>query len=381
MKIRQSIIAFTMLVLAQQSNCQTIDTLLQIGNHKIHFHIIKGRGIPVLFESGAGDDGSVWQPILKPIADITEATLITYDRAGFGNSTLDTINTDPSKHGIISGLEDLEVGLEKLGYDKKIMLVSHSYGGYFTTLYSNKHPDRVQTIVLIDVMHNFENRYADQDVKEHEEETKTLKKSNPGFYYLATNISQTAKIMSKISIPKDIPVVDMVDGISFFDDTSMANYWKECHRDFVAEHPKSISIIASGCGHYIWNENPGLVVATIAKSYAETLSDTLKNIVLQRDLNYAILSLCETVQDQHSENSLNLWGYDLLARGDSIKALEIFRLNTSLNPESWNAYDSYGEALLKFNRKEEAINMYKKSVELNPENENGQKVLAELLKK
>lgn len=57
------------------------------------------------------------------------------------------------------------------------------------------------------------------------------------------------------------------------------------------------------------------------------------------------------------------------------EALETFKANTRLFPNSWNVYDSYGEALLKYGQKEEAIKMYKKSVQLNPDNQNGKKVL------
>ena len=46
---------------------QTIDTLINVGNHKLHFNIIKGKGTPFLFEAGNGDDGSVWQSIANEI--------------------------------------------------------------------------------------------------------------------------------------------------------------------------------------------------------------------------------------------------------------------------------------------------------------------------
>lgn len=36
---------------------QTGDTLIDVGTHRLHFHIIKGKGLPIVFESGGGDDG------------------------------------------------------------------------------------------------------------------------------------------------------------------------------------------------------------------------------------------------------------------------------------------------------------------------------------
>lgn len=81
------------------------------------------------------------------------------------------------------------------------------------------------------------------------------------------------------------------------------------------------------------------------------------------------------------EDELNNWGYRMMANGQQKEALEIFRLNVHLFPESWNAYDSYGEILLKMGDKIKAVEMYKRSIALNPDNENGKKVLSEIISK
>lgn len=83
-------ISLICIVIFNLAEAQTIDTLIDVGGHKLHFNIIKGKGTPILFESGNGDDGSVWQPILDNIYKATNATLITYDRAGLGKSEIDT---------------------------------------------------------------------------------------------------------------------------------------------------------------------------------------------------------------------------------------------------------------------------------------------------
>ncbi len=60
---------------------QTLDTMIDIGSYKLHFYIVKGKGAPILFESGNGADATTWKSILNNIHDATGATLITYDRA------------------------------------------------------------------------------------------------------------------------------------------------------------------------------------------------------------------------------------------------------------------------------------------------------------
>jgi len=95
---------------------QTIDTLIDVGGYKLHFDIIKGKGIPILFEAGGGEDATTWKKIIHPIAERTATTLITYDRAGFGKSTFDT-----ARHGILNGMTGLETALKKLGYDHLLL--------------------------------------------------------------------------------------------------------------------------------------------------------------------------------------------------------------------------------------------------------------------
>jgi CubicO group peptidase (beta-lactamase class C family) len=78
------------------------------------------------------------------------------------------------------------------------------------------------------------------------------------------------------------------------------------------------------------------------------------------------------------ENELNDWAYRVMSTDKIREAIELFRLNAALYPESWNVYDSLGEALLKAGKKAEAIQMYQRSVELNPNNNGGKKILERL---
>lgn len=78
------------------------------------------------------------------------------------------------------------------------------------------------------------------------------------------------------------------------------------------------------------------------------------------------------------ENMINGFGYELLGSGKVSEAIEIFKFNVELFPESFNVYDSLGEAYMKSGDKKNAIKNYKKSLELNPDNENGREMLTKL---
>lgn len=82
--------------------------------------------------------------------------------------------------------------------------------------------------------------------------------------------------------------------------------------------------------------------------------------------------------DSFEESMMNRLGYSLLDMQARDAAVEIFRLNTTLYPESWNAYDSLGEGLAVLGKTDEAISSYQKSLDLNPENANGRQMLRKL---
>lgn len=72
---------------------------------------------------------------------------------------------------------------------------------------------------------------------------------------------------------------------------------------------------------------------------------------------------------QALENDLNDWAYRMLNGGGKPKeALEIFKLNVFLYPNSANVYDSVAEAYEANGFRELAIKNYKRSLELDPKN-------------
>ena len=357
---------------------QTIDTLVDAGNYKLHFYIVKGQGTPILFEAGGGDDASVWSGLLKPVSELTGTTLVTYDRPGFGKSTLDT-----NKHGLLNGVLGLETALHRLGYDKDIILVAHSQGAFSATVYAYRHPDKVKGAVLIDGSSScwFDSRLGALQ-RQNDIDKIALKTTRPGLYFQYGDLTNNVKLVRESLFPVNISLIDLVSGRPPFDNSADAEDWKRCHEEFVSAANNRAGITAYDCGHYVFIDNPALVVNSIAKVYAATLDAKSKAMLISEALDYNINVANETkkaeVLSRHSENYLNSWGYSLIKEGKNKEALTVFKLNTLLYPDSWNAFDSYGEALLKSGEKQGAIKMYEKSVELNPNNENGKKILQQL---
>ncbi len=245
-----------------QVNSQTIDTLVEVGGYQLHFNIIKGLGIPILFESGGGHDGAVWTDIVKRLHKVTNATLITYDRAGMGKSSIDT-----SDINILSEVKGLENGLKKLGYTNNLLLVAHSFGGAYANFFSSRNEHKVLGAVLLDI--TLSCFMTSEKVKEltqpYEKELSTLKNKSIGTYYLLVNYEKSITLLKKTPFPSKIPAIVIGSDIPQFKGLDSIT-WKSCQKTF-GELPNHQFILAKKSGHYIYLDDPELVTKEIVKLY------------------------------------------------------------------------------------------------------------------
>jgi tetratricopeptide (TPR) repeat protein len=79
-----------------------------------------------------------------------------------------------------------------------------------------------------------------------------------------------------------------------------------------------------------------------------------------------------------NEGEINNLGYQMMQSGKTDDAIEIFKFNVEMFPNSANVYDSLGEAYLAKGDKENALINYKKSVELDPKSTSGLEALKKL---
>ena len=361
-------------LLSAIASAQTIDTLLNVNDGcRLHFTIIKGKGDPILFESGAGDNGSIWKGITPQIAEITDATVITYDRLGFGKDSW------KSPIGFGNEIKALELGLQKLGYaNMELLLVSHSMGGMYSSYYASRHPNEVKAAVFIEASTTC---------------SWSILFKNSAFISKNKNdlndLNNMLDTVIKYPMPLDIPLIDIVRENSEPDvdrnTDSINNYnWFNCHEKFVAQSSKRKSLLAYGCGHGVFLDNPSLVINTVVTQYANYVAPEQKAIIFEKAYALTLKTINENNKNElkygRSEEELNEWGYFLLGNNEIKKAIEIFKFNVTLNPESWNVYDSLGEAYLKAGEKGLAIKNYKKSLQLNPKNEHAAEILSQVHK-
>lgn len=118
---------------------------------------------------------------------------------------------------------------------------------------------------------------------------------------------------------------------------------------------------------------------SVVRVYAQTMVRDGAN----KALTCLNLLKADTLHYYFSEREMNQLGYEFLyfaAFPDHKQlAVETFKVNMLLFPESYNTYDSYAEALADTGNKQDAILMYRKSIEMNPGNQGGIAALKRLL--
>jgi pimeloyl-ACP methyl ester carboxylesterase len=121
--------------------------MIDIGGRSIHLDC-RGTGSPtVVFEAGYGVTGSLtWDLVHDQIATTTRAC--AYDRAGIMWS--DPKGSPQSGDAIA---EDLHATLAAAGEKGPFLLVAHSMGGPYATIYTKKYPSQVAGLVLVDASH------------------------------------------------------------------------------------------------------------------------------------------------------------------------------------------------------------------------------------
>ena len=135
-------------------------------------------------------------------------------------------------------------------------------------------------------------------------------------------------------------------------------------------------LVNSIAREYGWKYTPPKSSAAVALSLVEMTRGTQAAI-----REYSYLKQAAASQYDFHEGTLNQFGYQLLDKGKTEDAIQVFQLNVQEYPESWNCYDSLGEAYMKAGQKELAIRNYSKSIKLNPDNKGGIDMLKKLEQK
>lgn len=128
------------------------DQLVDIGDGRSIHVRVRGQGGPtVVIETGLGSRSYSWHGIQDELAE--RATVVTYERAGYGWSTPGAWPLTVDKV-----VDDLQAVVRALELPEPLILVGHSLGGIYVRAFAKRHPEEVAGLVFVDSSHEDQNR-------------------------------------------------------------------------------------------------------------------------------------------------------------------------------------------------------------------------------
>lgn len=245
------------------------EQLIDAGPYHLFFRIIRGQGPVVLLESGGGMDSTEWTDLAPRIAQETGATVVFYDRPGFGQSDLPDIPCDMREEST-----SLWRALSRLGLDDNVVCVGHSYGGWMIRLHANDYPDKVAGLVFVDpfnckLVDALGLEYCDQHPMmgklpfDTSDPNKLTREQKALVRMVGQGLGPKMTVMRDTKIKAGTQVRWITSKKPFLLSNEEAEAWWLSHDQTLASIPGAVQVIATESGHMIPWDQPDLVLDEI----------------------------------------------------------------------------------------------------------------------
>ena len=248
---------------------EPVESLVKVGKYRLNFKVITGNDLAILLEAGGGMDSGEWNKIAPELAHKTGATIVSYDRAGFGKSDL-----PETPHDMREEVEWLWQGLEKLELQKDLILVGHSFGGWMIRLFASEHPEAVRGMVFVDP---FTNEFVDMLGIEYLDNhpmagkipfdtshpDKLSKYQRALVRMVGDGLGPKMEVMRKTSVRSEIPVAVITSGKPFLPKKEEQEAWRLSHEQMAASIEGATLIVAEESDHMVPSRQPELIIEAV----------------------------------------------------------------------------------------------------------------------
>ncbi len=226
----------------------------------------RGEGSPTLvFESGGGNDSTVWSSVEPEIREKAGVSTILYDRAGLGKS-----DPKPGPYAIEDEVTTLRRLLDSSGVAGPLMLVTHSYGGFVSYLMAAT-DSRVVGVAFADanLPEIFDEVVVAEIMAKHEPEIAELERTNSAYARTMVKVlrafPETARKARTVEFPRSIPAMDITVEHPTVDSQEELAAYHRAHSSFVAGSPFRTGVFAAGSTHFVIRDRPNLVIDTVVR--------------------------------------------------------------------------------------------------------------------
>ena len=244
------------LLTAGHTPAPPLDTLVDAGGYRMHVVVYRGaKPVTIVMEVGGGASLSGWAGVEAQVATRTGATVVVYDRAGFGQSDLGPMDLSPRRQ-----VEQLDRVLTLLETPPDRILMGHSYGGLMAVAHAHLYPGKVRGLVLVDPMNQrFVNATGDAVYStvpriEHPATTR-----DSAVVRLVNTFDSIAKDPIATDADLTIPVVVITAGDPFWG-RDMDKPWRASHTAIAAARPDRRLVVADGSKHDIPRTRPDTII-------------------------------------------------------------------------------------------------------------------------
>jgi pimeloyl-ACP methyl ester carboxylesterase len=245
--------------------------LISNGGHRLAFHVTPGRLPAIVLDAGGGEDSSYWNDLVPQLARATGSKIITYDRAGLGDS--DEVK---GPWDVQAAVSDLETGLRQLDVTRQVILVSHSQAGEVATYFTRANPSLVSGAVLVDG--SLPQFYTDTQIARivaantaqiEALEKQPSTKQTRQLIATAANYGPMHHAYHQVAWPDSVPATVIVSEKTPFDGSPEdAQHWRDAAAAFVKAGPARTLVTAEGSSHDVAKDKPDLVLQEIEKMAA-----------------------------------------------------------------------------------------------------------------
>lgn len=229
-----------------------------------------GGEVTVAFESGNGNDSSVWADVAARVRETGLGTFV-YDRPGLGKSPL-----RPGPYAIENEVRTFGAALTACNIRRPVVLVAHSYGGVIALL-SAARDQRIVGLVLVEALvpHTVPKSETDAILAKFRPQYDEVRREAPqlaaAIIPLMEAFPETALALDAVVLPKGLPVIDIVAEHPNENSPQSISIWRRAHADFVRADPAAReAVFASGSAHKVMDDRPDLVVAAIQRMAARS---------------------------------------------------------------------------------------------------------------
>ena len=255
----------------QTQNDSVAENMIKVGRYSLFFKVYKGTGPTILLESGGGMDSSEWDKVAPVIAKDTGATVVSYDRAGFGKSDLPA-----TPYEIREEVAVLWRALQNLALDRDVILVGHSYGGLLNRLTAAEHPERIKGIVFVDPFSvefvdavggpDVVDRFMGKPEGDTSQPEKLTKQQKADLRFTKNPLADKLAAVRKTAYLQNIPVRVITSGKLWMKPPIPEEFqqmWRRSHESMTAAMKGAKLVVAEQSDHMIPFRQPELVVSAV----------------------------------------------------------------------------------------------------------------------